>query len=64
MLLLFWFLLAVVAVCIGLLIPVPWSKQTDKTSPDLRSMNSPETDSTVAVRFRALRAALTGKQKE
>jgi hypothetical protein len=64
MMLLFWLLLLVVAVCIGLLIPVPWSKQTDNTSPDARSVNSSETDSTVAVRFRALRDALTGKQRE
>jgi hypothetical protein len=64
MLLLFFFLLVVVAVCIGLLMPVLWSKQIDNTFRDPRSVNSQETDSTVAVRFRALRAALTGKPKE
>jgi hypothetical protein len=67
MMLLFWFLLVVVAVCIGLLMPALWSKQIDNTSRDSRPVNSPETDSTVAVRFRALRAAFTslgGKPKE
>jgi hypothetical protein len=64
MMLLFWFLLVVVAVCIGLLMPALWSKEINRTSPDPRPVNSPETDSTVAGRFRALRAALMGKPKE
>ena len=64
MMLLFWFLLVVVAVCIALLMPALWSNEIDNTSRDPRAVNSPETDSTVAVRFRALRAALIGKPKE
>jgi hypothetical protein len=67
MLPLFWFLLVVVAICIGLLMPVLWNKQIDNTFRDPRSANSPKADLTVAVRSGALRGAfvvLSGKPKE
>ncbi|MBZ5653815.1 MAG: DUF1761 domain-containing protein [Acidobacteriia bacterium] len=60
MLLLFWFVLFVVGGCLILLMPALWGKQIYNTYRGTRTATCPETHATVAVRFRALRAAFTG----
>ena len=60
MLLLFWFLLFVVATCLILLMPAIWGKQIFNTYRGPRAVNCPETHAPVTVHFRALSAAFTG----
>jgi len=60
MLLLFWFLLFVVGACLILLLPALWGKQIYNTYRGTRTATCPETHASVAVRFRAWRAAFTG----
>ncbi len=60
MLLLFSVLLLVAGACLILLMPALWGKQIYDTYRDSRGVNCPETKSLVAVRFDALRAAITG----
>jgi hypothetical protein len=59
MLLLFWFLLFVVATVLILLVPALWGKQIYNTYRGTRTVNCPETHAPVKVRFDALRAAFT-----
>jgi len=60
MLLLFWLILLLVGACLILLMPVLWGKQIYSSYHDPRTVNCPETHAQVAVRFDALRAAITG----
>jgi len=66
MLLLFWVLLVLVAVCLILLMPALWAKQIYNTYRASRAVNCPETHAPASVRFNAWRAAwsgLSGKPK-
>jgi hypothetical protein len=63
---LFWALLLLLALCTGLLLLAPRGKQIDKADRTSRADDVPETPSSVAVCWRALRAAfasLRGKPK-
>ncbi len=57
MLLLFAFLLFLVGTCLILLLPALWGEQTYRTYLEARTVNCPETQAPVSVRFNALRAA-------
>lgn len=59
MLVLFWALLFVAAICLMLLMPTIWGKQVFDSFRGIRNVNCPETHAPVAVRFDALHAALT-----
>ena len=59
MLVLFWVLLFVAAICLVLLMPTLWGKQVFDSLRGSRNVNCPETHAPVAVRFDALHAALT-----
>ncbi len=60
MLLLFWLLLFLAGTCLILLMPSLWGKHIYDTYRGKRSVKCPETQSSVIVRFDALRAAVTG----
>ena len=60
MLFLLWALLFLAGACLILLLPALWGKQIYNSYRDSRPVNCPETHATVAVRFNALRAAITG----
>jgi hypothetical protein len=60
MLWLFWSLVLLVAICTGLLVLALRGKQTDKTFRTLPAKKGPETLSSIAVRWRALRTAVAG----
>jgi len=60
MLVLFWALLFLTAACLLMLMPAIWGKQIYNSYRDTRTVNCPETHALVAVRFNALRAAITG----
>jgi Protein of unknown function (DUF1761) len=60
MLLLFWVLLFLTAVCLMLLMPAIWGKHIYNTYRDSRSVNCPETHMPVNVWINAFRAAITG----
>jgi len=60
MLVLFWLLLFLTAICLILLMPALWGKRIYNTYRNARVVNCPETRSPVAVRFQAWRAAVSG----
>ena len=57
MLLLFLVLLFLAGACLLMLLPALWAEQTYRTYREGRTVNCPETDAPVSVRFNALRAA-------
>ena len=59
MLVLFWVLLFVAAICLVLLMPTIWAKQVFDTFRGSRNVSCPETHASVGVRFDALHAAVT-----
>jgi hypothetical protein len=60
MLLLFWVLFFLVGACLILLMPALWGKHIYNSYRGVRTVNCPETQAPVLVRFDALRAAITG----
>jgi len=60
MLVLFWALMLLTAACLILFMPALWGKHIYNTYRGTRTVNCPETHAPVKVRFKALRAALTG----
>jgi hypothetical protein len=60
MLLLFGLFLFLVGACLILLLPVLWGERIFYTYREGRTVNCPETDAPVSVRFNALRAAWSG----
>ena len=60
MLLLFGLFLFLVGACLILLLPVLWGERIFHTYREGRTVNCPETQAPVSVRFNALRAAWSG----